>query len=61
MRKSSLSPPFTRPFESPDSASVFHLYVLLFDFDKIGKSRAVVMEELKKNGVGTTARSLTWS
>ncbi len=42
-----------RPFESPDSVSVFHLYVLLFDFDKIGKSRAEVMEELKKNGVGT--------
>lgn len=42
-----------RPFESPDSVSVFHLYVLLFDFDKIGKSRAAVMEELKKNGVGT--------
>ncbi len=41
------------PFESPDSVSAFHLYVLLFDFDKIGKSRAEVMEELKKNGVGS--------
>ncbi len=41
------------PFESPDSVSAFHLFVLLFDFDKIGKSRTEVMEELKKNGVGT--------
>lgn len=41
------------PFESHDSVSAFHLYVLLFDFDKIGKSRAEIMEELKKNGVGT--------
>lgn len=30
-----------------------HLYVVLVDFDKIGKSRAAVMRELAKAGIGT--------
>ena len=41
------------PYEKPDVYSAFHLYVLQIDFDKIGKSRKQVMEELKSKNIGT--------
>lgn len=41
------------PFESPDCESNFHLYVLLFDFFKIGKTRSGCMNELKQRGIRT--------
>lgn len=37
--------------ESPDFC--FHLYVVQIDFEKLGKTRAEVMEELKKKNIGT--------
>jgi len=37
----------------PDRISSYHLYVLRFDFNKLGKSRKRVMEELARRGVGT--------
>jgi UDP-4-amino-4,6-dideoxy-N-acetyl-beta-L-altrosamine transaminase len=37
--------------ESPDFC--FHLYVVQINFDRLGKSRADVMEELKKKNIGT--------
>jgi len=41
------------PFEHKGIKSAFHLYVALFSFDKIGKSRKTVMEELLRKGIGT--------
>jgi UDP-4-amino-4,6-dideoxy-N-acetyl-beta-L-altrosamine transaminase/dTDP-4-dehydrorhamnose reductase len=41
------------PFESEDCDSNFHLYVLLFNFDKIGMDRARFINELKRRGVQT--------
>lgn len=41
------------PFESTECDSNFHLYVLLFDFEKIGVDRARFMLELKKRGIQT--------
>lgn len=41
------------PFESTECDSNFHLYVLLFDFEKIGIDRAQFMFELKKKGIQT--------
>jgi dTDP-4-amino-4,6-dideoxygalactose transaminase len=41
------------PFESPECDSNFHLYVLLFDFEKIGIIRAQFMMELRKLGIQT--------
>jgi len=41
------------PFESNDCSSNFHLYVLLFDFKKIGIERAQFMSRLKKRGIQT--------
>jgi len=41
------------PFESKDCDNNFHLYVLLFDFDKIGVSRTQLMTELKRRGIQT--------
>jgi UDP-4-amino-4,6-dideoxy-N-acetyl-beta-L-altrosamine transaminase len=46
-------PNITVPYEESGVDSCFHLYVLQLDFDKIGKSRKQVMEELKLNGIGT--------
>ena len=43
----------TVPFEVKGLSSCFHLYVLLIDFHRIGKSRAEVMAELLSKGVGT--------
>jgi UDP-4-amino-4,6-dideoxy-N-acetyl-beta-L-altrosamine transaminase len=41
------------PFEAKDCRSNFHLYVPLFDFDKMGISRARFMEKLKDRGIQT--------
>ncbi|MBI3380318.1 UDP-4-amino-4,6-dideoxy-N-acetyl-beta-L-altrosamine transaminase [Candidatus Gottesmanbacteria bacterium] len=41
------------PYEEEGVNSVFHLYVALFDFQKIGKTRKQVMEYLFENGIGT--------
>ncbi len=41
------------PFEDDKCESNFHLYVLQFDFDFIGTSRAEVMERLKQKGIQT--------
>lgn len=43
----------TTPFEREGLSSAFHLYVLLIDFQKIGKSRAEVMAELREKKIGT--------
>jgi|GEM_PF-132692 len=43
----------TIPYEKPDVYSAFHLYVLQIDFDKVGKSRRQIMEELKLKNIGT--------
>jgi len=45
----------TTPFEKEGVSSAFHLYVLEFDFEKIGKSRKEVMDELKSKNIGTQA------
>ena len=41
------------PYERQDSNSNFHLYVLLFDFEKIGISRARLIRELRQVGIQT--------
>ena len=43
----------TIPYEEKNVDSCFHLYVLQIDFDKIGKPRKQVMEEMKQKGIGT--------
>lgn len=43
----------TTPYEDSKVFSAFHLYVLNFDFNKLGKTRKQVMEELAKNNIGT--------
>jgi len=46
-------PNITIPYEKSGLDSCFHLYILQLDFDKIGKSRKHVMEELRQKGIGT--------
>lgn len=41
------------PYEAPESNANFHLYVLKFDFEKIGLSRTEFMTELWEKKVGT--------
>ena len=41
------------PLELDGLSSCFHLYVLLIDFEKIGKSRKQVIEELYAQKIGT--------
>ena len=41
------------PYEKEDVFSVFHLFVLQIDFDRIKKNRKEVMIELKNKGIGT--------
>jgi UDP-4-amino-4,6-dideoxy-N-acetyl-beta-L-altrosamine transaminase len=41
------------PYEEKNVDSCFHLYVLQIDFDKIGKTRKQVMDELRQKGIGT--------
>lgn len=46
--------PYARPLgRNPDCRPAWHLYVVLIDFEAIGKDRAVVMSELRDRGVGT--------
>lgn len=47
--------PYLRPAaRSPSGASVaWHLYVTLIDFEALGTTRAAVMEELHRQGIGT--------
>ena len=47
--------PVLRPLVSgvPGSVHAYHLYVVQIDFPKIGKTRAQVMQALKRRGVGT--------
>jgi UDP-4-amino-4,6-dideoxy-N-acetyl-beta-L-altrosamine transaminase len=45
----------TVPYEKPNNLSAFHLYVLLIDYKKLGKSRKQVMDALKNRGIGTQA------
>jgi UDP-4-amino-4,6-dideoxy-N-acetyl-beta-L-altrosamine transaminase len=46
-------PDITIPYEERNVDSCFHLYVLQIDFEKIGKSRKQIMEELRQKGIGT--------
>lgn len=41
------------PYEAPENISNFHLYVLLFDFPAIGKTRNQVISELRNLGILT--------
>jgi len=41
------------PYEADFNISNFHLYVLLFDFEKLGLSRAHLMLDLRKKGIQT--------
>lgn len=41
------------PWERPGVFSAFHLYVLRVDFAALGKTRALVMSELRERGIGT--------
>ena len=43
----------TIPYERPDGNSNFHLYVLMFDFEKIDISRAQLIRELRQGGIQT--------
>jgi UDP-4-amino-4,6-dideoxy-N-acetyl-beta-L-altrosamine transaminase len=46
--------PLIRPVPpAPGDDPVLHLYAVLIDFEKIGRSRAKVMHELKAAGIGT--------
>ncbi len=42
-----------RPYESEFSNANFHLYVLKFDFEKIGMSRTELMLKFREMGIGT--------
>jgi UDP-4-amino-4,6-dideoxy-N-acetyl-beta-L-altrosamine transaminase len=44
--------PVTIPFQNPESYSALHLYPILIDTDKIGKSHAQVFHELRASGLG---------
>jgi len=46
-------PCITIPYEEEGLDSCFHLYVLQISYNKIGKPRKQVMEELKQKGIGT--------
>jgi dTDP-4-amino-4,6-dideoxygalactose transaminase len=42
----------------PRQDAALHLYAVLIDFAKLGKSRARVMAELKQRGIGTQVHYL---
>lgn len=46
-------PEIKTPCESADNRSNFHLYVLLFDFERMGLSRARLMQQLRRDGILT--------
>jgi len=41
------------PYESEHGQINFHLYILLFDFERLGLTRALLMAELKKENIQT--------
>ena len=41
------------PSESSEVTHSYHLYTILINFEKLGKSRNTVMQELKNNKIGT--------
>ncbi|MFQ5787388.1 MAG: DegT/DnrJ/EryC1/StrS family aminotransferase, partial [Thermodesulfobacteriota bacterium] len=41
------------PIEPETRKSAYHLYVVQIDFEKLGKSRSQVMNELREKGIGT--------
>jgi UDP-4-amino-4,6-dideoxy-N-acetyl-beta-L-altrosamine transaminase len=43
----------TLPYEPPGADTCFHLYILLIDFEKLGRSRKQIQSELSGAGVGT--------
>jgi dTDP-4-amino-4,6-dideoxygalactose transaminase len=43
----------TTPIERSDTKHAYHLYVILVDFKRLGKSRNGVMKELRELGIGT--------
>lgn len=43
----------TLPSESPECDTNFHLYIPLWDFDKIGKTRSEIMCALREKGIQT--------
>ncbi len=43
--------PLTLPWQHPDTASAWHLYVLRLKLDKIGKTHAQVFEDLRNAGI----------
>jgi UDP-4-amino-4,6-dideoxy-N-acetyl-beta-L-altrosamine transaminase len=47
------NPYIITPHEEKNNESCFHLYVLKIDFEKLGKTRKQVMEELREKGIGT--------
>ena len=49
----SKSPNVIIPYEKRGLNSAFHLYVLQIDFEKIGKTRTQIMNELKDKKIGT--------
>ena len=43
----------TIPSESSEVTHSYHLYTILINFEKLGKSRNTVMQELKNSKIGT--------
>ena len=41
------------PIENSDVKHAYHLYTILINFKKLGKSRNEIMKVLKKNNIGT--------
>ena len=41
------------PDENPDVSHAYHLYTILINFEKLGKTRNQVMAELRNNKIGT--------
>lgn len=44
--------PVTVPWQSRDSYSSFHLYVIRLNLQEIGKSKRMIFDELRANGIG---------
>ena len=47
------NPNILLPYKEKNVDTCFHLYVLQINFEKIGKSRKQIMEELLQKGIGT--------
>jgi UDP-4-amino-4,6-dideoxy-N-acetyl-beta-L-altrosamine transaminase len=44
--------PITLPWQHPDTASSWHLYVIRLKLDKINKTHRQIFEELRQSGIG---------